>query len=550
MPSAPLLYIIAFGWGMGRGVTMDGVEYLAYMLPGLMALSSMSRSFGISSEINIARFYWHTFEEFQTAPVSPAAIALGEVLGGVVRGFLAVAVVICLALISGVGLNYGPGLVLGVFMNCFMFSSAAVWAAMVVRSHADQSNLTGFIITADVVSVRHVFQPGQTARLGGHGHRGPAADPRQPLYPGLGPGQAPALVVPGRDGGLWLRFLFNGRQTCAKGQHLTHGRLNETNLHHYHMFTILPWVCHSFISGRCAKRRNHNPQLRGYCRAKRAHDSRTSQPCPRRQGGQFISEHQRQTTRWPVFLDGMSIINTASAHKAVKWDLVALDDIDSLKIIKGGGAVAFGDNSSGGVIIIKSKAVDRTKANVSFEAGNQNYWRVRGNASRRAGPWGLALNGDFYSTDGFRRNGDKDQGRAGLKLSYAPENWIKWAGADSAAPTVAIDYGETRKGNPGLPQYPSPRARSTVTRPWALLSISRPGAGKTPPRSPAFKTTMKTLIPILKPPCAVGPSRRTCARPLPCPCWAKSAPASWFPTPKPRATRSSPWTSRPLAYSA
>lgn len=144
---SPLLYMVAFGWGMGRGVTMEGVDYLAYMLPGLMALSSMSRSFGISSEINIARMYWHTFEEFQTAPISAAAIALGEVLGGVVRGLLAAAVVACLALISGVNFHFGPGLLLGVFMNCFMFASAAVWAAMVVRSHADQSNLTGFIIT-------------------------------------------------------------------------------------------------------------------------------------------------------------------------------------------------------------------------------------------------------------------------------------------------------------------------------------------------------------------------------------------------------------------
>lgn len=144
---SPLLYIIAFGWGMGRGVIMEGVDYLAFMLPGLMALSSMGRSFSISSEINIARFYWHTFEEFQTAPVAPWSIVLGEVFGGVVRGFLAVAVVACLALISGVGLKFGPGLLLGVFMNCFLFASAAVLAAMVVRSHADQSNLTGFVIT-------------------------------------------------------------------------------------------------------------------------------------------------------------------------------------------------------------------------------------------------------------------------------------------------------------------------------------------------------------------------------------------------------------------
>ena len=144
---SPLLYTIAFGWGMGRGVTMEGVAYLSYMLPGLMALSSMSRSFGISSEINIARFYWHTFEEFQTAPVSPSAVALGEVLGGMLRGLLAAVVVAILALVSGADLHYGPLLLLGVLCNCFMFASAAVWAAMVVRSHADQANLTGFIIT-------------------------------------------------------------------------------------------------------------------------------------------------------------------------------------------------------------------------------------------------------------------------------------------------------------------------------------------------------------------------------------------------------------------
>lgn len=161
-----------------------------------------------------------------------------------------------------------------------------------------------------------------------------------------------------------------------------------------------------------------------------------------------------------VFLDGMSLINTASAHRSVKWNLVSVDDIASLKIIKGGGAVAFGDNSAGGVIIIKSQNVDRTKASLEFEAGNQNYWRARGNASRKTGPWGVAFNGDFYSSDGYRRNGDKDEGRAGFKLTYAPESWFLWAGADAAAPTLAIDYGETRRGSPGLPKYRTPHARS------------------------------------------------------------------------------------------
>ncbi|KIX10975.1 TonB-dependent receptor [Dethiosulfatarculus sandiegensis] len=161
-----------------------------------------------------------------------------------------------------------------------------------------------------------------------------------------------------------------------------------------------------------------------------------------------------------VFLDGMSLINTASAHRQIKWNLVSVEDIETLKLIKGGGAVAFGDNTSGGVIIIKTKAVNRTKASLSFEAGNQNYWRTKGNATRKSGPWGVSFNGDFFSTDGFRINGDKEQGRAGIKLSYAPEKWLRFAGSDSEAPTLALDYGETRKGSPGLPSRPTPKARS------------------------------------------------------------------------------------------
>lgn len=144
---SPLLYAIAFGWGMGRGVRMEGVDYLTYMLPGLMAMSSMNRAFGMASEINIARFYWHTFEEYQTAPVAAASIALGEVCAAMVRATLAAGVVAVLAAVSGVDLRLGPTLLAAVLANGFIFGAAAVWAAMVVRTHADQANLTGFIIT-------------------------------------------------------------------------------------------------------------------------------------------------------------------------------------------------------------------------------------------------------------------------------------------------------------------------------------------------------------------------------------------------------------------
>lgn len=144
---SPLLYLIAFGWGLGQKIRVEGMNYLSFLIPGLVAMSSMNRSFAISSEINIARFYWRIFEEFQAAPVSNLAIAAGEVMGGIIRGFIASLVIVTLALFFRVKVNLGPLFFVAVLGNTFAFSSLALITSMLVRSHADQSMLTNFLIT-------------------------------------------------------------------------------------------------------------------------------------------------------------------------------------------------------------------------------------------------------------------------------------------------------------------------------------------------------------------------------------------------------------------
>ena len=39
---SPLLYLIAFGYGLRSGTTDIGVSYVAFVIPGIVALSSMS----------------------------------------------------------------------------------------------------------------------------------------------------------------------------------------------------------------------------------------------------------------------------------------------------------------------------------------------------------------------------------------------------------------------------------------------------------------------------------------------------------------------------
>lgn len=144
---SPLLYLIAFGYAMGKHVTIDGHTYMEFLIPGLVAMSSMTQAFGISSEINIARFYWHIFEEIQAAPVSDLSYVIGEVLAGMTRAFLAITVILILGLLFGVVLSCNVWFWLAIGLNSFVFSSLAVGLAMLVKSHADQTLLTSFVIT-------------------------------------------------------------------------------------------------------------------------------------------------------------------------------------------------------------------------------------------------------------------------------------------------------------------------------------------------------------------------------------------------------------------
>jgi Nod factor-specific ABC transporter NodJ protein len=144
---SPLLYLITFGWGLQARSTGGGTDYSAFILPGLVAMSAMTNSFGLSTEINIARFYWKTFDEIRTAPVADWAYVVGEIASGAIRGCLAACIVIVMGLVFRVPIALSPMLLVAVLMTTVTFAALAISTAMLARSHADQGMLTSFVIT-------------------------------------------------------------------------------------------------------------------------------------------------------------------------------------------------------------------------------------------------------------------------------------------------------------------------------------------------------------------------------------------------------------------
>ncbi len=144
---SPLLFLIAFGWGFGKDVTVDGLPYISFLIPGLITMSSLNQSYGISLEINITRFYFHVFDEFLIAPVTHVEIVLGEAFYGMFKAFISVSLIFLYSMLFGVQLIWHPIFFPAIFLHTFLFSTLGVTMAMVVRDHGSQATVNTFVIT-------------------------------------------------------------------------------------------------------------------------------------------------------------------------------------------------------------------------------------------------------------------------------------------------------------------------------------------------------------------------------------------------------------------
>ena len=143
----PLLYLVAFGWGLGRSIQMNGGSYLEFIVPGIIALSAMNTSFSaVGYGLNMSRLYHKTLDEYLIAPISPGAFVLGKVLAGAVRGLIASMIILVLAFLFGAHLAVNGWFFLVVLLTCFLFSALGAVAAMVVNSHEDMANFSTFVI--------------------------------------------------------------------------------------------------------------------------------------------------------------------------------------------------------------------------------------------------------------------------------------------------------------------------------------------------------------------------------------------------------------------
>lgn len=151
---SPLVYILAFGLGLGNsikpgaGISGNYHNYLEFILPGMVALSSMTVSFvGTTFSICGDRLFTKSFEELLLVPIHPLALHIGKMLAGVMRGLLTSFGVIVIALLfTGNWRFLHPLFLLLLVLSCAVFSGLGVIVGLNVRSLEAVGLYNNFII--------------------------------------------------------------------------------------------------------------------------------------------------------------------------------------------------------------------------------------------------------------------------------------------------------------------------------------------------------------------------------------------------------------------
>ena len=143
------LYFIIFGNLIGKRIgTMDGFDYMSYIAPGLIMMSVITSSYGnVVSSFFGAKFGRH-IEEMLVAPMSNAAIVIGHVSGGLIRGlFIGMLVTVVALFFTKLDVQHPFVTISIVILSSIVFALAGFINAIFAKKFDDISIVPTFVLT-------------------------------------------------------------------------------------------------------------------------------------------------------------------------------------------------------------------------------------------------------------------------------------------------------------------------------------------------------------------------------------------------------------------
>ena len=143
---SPLMYLLIFGFGIQT--TSHGEPYLMFLIPGIVAMSTMTGSFGaVAQNMSVQRLYEKALDQVMVSPTPLWQFITGQILGGALRGMYAGIVILLLTLPVQNGLIFNGWSFLIMFLNGMVFSTIALVLSFLSKSYADTPRYNAYIIT-------------------------------------------------------------------------------------------------------------------------------------------------------------------------------------------------------------------------------------------------------------------------------------------------------------------------------------------------------------------------------------------------------------------
>ncbi|MBR4905021.1 MAG: ABC transporter permease [Selenomonadaceae bacterium] len=145
----PILYLVAFGWGLGKNINMASGSYLDFLVPGIIALNTMNVSYMSITTVHAERVYHKSLEEYLSAPIEPAAFVIGKILSATVRALISTALILGVALIFGAGLKFFSepvNFLAVIILNSIIFGSVCFCAALKVQTYEELAQVNTYLL--------------------------------------------------------------------------------------------------------------------------------------------------------------------------------------------------------------------------------------------------------------------------------------------------------------------------------------------------------------------------------------------------------------------
>ena len=143
---SPLMYLLIFGFGIQT--TSHGEPYLMFLIPGLVAMSTMTGSFGaVAQNMSVQRLYEKALDQVMVSPTPLWQFIAGQIIGGALRGMYAGMVILILTLPVRGGLIFNGWSFLVMFLNGTVFATIALVLSFMSKSYSDAPRYNAYIIT-------------------------------------------------------------------------------------------------------------------------------------------------------------------------------------------------------------------------------------------------------------------------------------------------------------------------------------------------------------------------------------------------------------------